>query len=507
MFGGPIVPDRVWFFATHTSQKADTVAGGIFHETPESLADPLEWGVQLDTSRPAIDATTIREQSVNFTIQASQRDKFKLYWTNSSTDQPYLLQGRTLASIYVSPASAIGGDIRTNAYQATWTRPHTNRLLFEAGVSMLPVRYRLHPTETANLDVPGVLFVPGPVDTRNMARWLSGATDRNSPKQTNMLRASVSYVTGSHNMKFGMTGFWPGENAINSNHNDWYAITVVGGRPVQATFYTPAWQINRARNTGLHAQEQWTLDRLTINAGVRYDYEESSYPDQTTWAYLDPLAGPGIQGSGPINTWLRDDLFIAGEKANDWHDLQPRVGLAYDLRGDGRTAIKFGAHRYGKRNSTDIANLLNPGLNNRSQTRTWLDGALGCTPTDGPGPNNGGLLGWDGSTCIPGDGLVQGNPLINEPNGELVSPNSVLAFGQPLITTFFDEDWRYGWGNRQANWEITASIQQQLVDGLSLDVGYFRRSWVNFYVEDDRNLGTGETSTNGSQRSLRVSGP
>ena len=307
-----------------------------------------------------------------------------------------------------------------------------------------------------------------------------------------MLRASVSYVTGSHNMKFGMTGFWPGENAINSNHNDWYAITVVGGRPVQATFYTPAWQINRARNTGLHAQEQWTLDRLTINAGVRYDYEESSYRIQTTWAYLDPLAGPGIQGSGPINTWLRDDLFIAGEKANDWHDLQPRVGLAYDLRGDGRTAIKFGAHRYGKRNSTDIANLLNPGLNNRSQTRTWLDGALGCTPTDGPGPNNGGLLGWDGSTCIPGDGLVQGNPLINEPNGELVSPNSVLAFGQPLITTFFDEDWRYGWGNRQANWEITASIQQQLVDGLSLDVGYFRRSWINFFVEDDRNLGAGD---------------
>ena len=484
--GGPIVRDRVWFFATHTSQKADTIAGGIFHETPESLQDPLEWGAQSNFNDPAIDATTIREQSVNFTIQASQRDKFKLYWTNSSTDQPYLLQGRTLASIYVSPAAAIGGVIRTNTYQATWTRPHTNRLLFEAGASMLPVLYQLHPTATANLDVPGALFVPGTTATRNMARWF-GATERNSPKHTHMARASVSYVTGSHNMKFGMTGLWLGENAINSSHHNWYGILASGGNPILATFYTPSWQINRARNMGIYVQEQWTLDRLTINAGVRYDYEESSYPDQTTPASLDALAGPGVRGSGAVNTWLRDDLFIAGDKANGWHDLQPRVGLAWDVRGDGRTAAKFGAHRYGKRNSTDIANLLNPGRNNRTQTRSWGDS--GCIPTDGPGPNNGGLMGWDGSTCIAGDGFVQGNPLINVPNGELRNANSVLAFGQPLITTFFDEDWRYGWGNRQANWEITASIQQQLVDGLSLDVGYFRRSWINFFVEDDRNLG------------------
>ena len=480
VIGGPLVRDRVWFFATHTSQKADTIAGGVFHETPESLANPLEWGISPDFNNPAIDATTIREQSVNFTIQATRRDKFKLYWTNSSTDQPHLLQGRTLASIAISPAAALGGEIRTNAYQATWTRPHTNRLLFEVGASMLPVRYYLHPTDTANLDVPGVVFVPGPWATRNMSGWFSGAQERNSPKHTNMLRGSVSYVTGSHNLKFGMTGLWLGENAINYNHGHWYHALAVGPSPVRATFRTPAWQINRARNMGIYAQEQWTLDRLTINAGVRYDYEESSYPDQST---------PGV------NTWLQgeQDLFIAGEKANGWHDLQPRVGLAWDVRGDGRTAVKVGAHRYGKRNSTDIANLLNPGLNNRAMNRTWLDGATGCI--DHPGLGNTGTPWqnelWPGD-CIPGDGFVQGNPLIHEPNGELISPNPVPFFGNPVATTFFDEAWRYGWGNRQSNWEITASIQQQLMPGLSLDVGYFRRSWINFFVEDDRNLGAGD---------------
>ena len=486
--GGPIVRDRVWFFATHTSQVADTFAGGVFYQTPEAVLDPNNWGRVEDINNPAIDATTLREQSINFTIQATQRDKFKLYWTNSSTDQPHLLQGRTLSSIAISPEASLGGDIRTNVYQATWTRPHTNRLLFEAGVSMLPVRYYLHDVPEANLNVPGGLLIPGPWATRNMSGWFSGAQERNSPKHTNMIRGSVSYVTGSHNLKFGMTGLWLGENAINANHHHWYRVLSIGnlGAFSSATFYTPAWQINRARNMGFYVQEQWTLDRLTINAGVRYDYEESSYPDQITWASQDPSAGAGVQGSGAINTWLRDDLFIAGEKANGWHDLQPRIGLAWDVRGDGRTAVKVGAHRYGKRNSTDIANLLNPGLNNRAMTRRWNDS--GCIPSDGPGPNNGGLMGWDGSTCIAGDGLVQGNPLINAPNGELTTANPVLAFGQPLVTTFFDEAWRYGWGNRQSNWEITASIQQELTAGLSLDVGYFRRSWINFYVEDDRML-------------------
>ena len=480
VFGGPIVRDRIWFFATHTSQKADTIAGGVFYQTPEAVADPTNWGRVEDLDNPAIDATTIREQSVNFTIQGTPRDKFKLYWTNSSTDQPHLLQGRTLASIAISPEASLGGDIRTNTYQATWTRPHTNRLLFEAGVSMLPVRYYLHDVPEANLNVPGVVYVPGTWATRNMSGWFSGAQERNSPKHTNMIRGSVSYVTGSHNLKFGMTSLWLGENAINYNHDYWYHALVVGGRPVRATFRTPAWQINRARNMGIYAQEQWTLDRLTINAGLRYDYEESSYPDQAT---------PGM------NTWLQgeNDLFIAGEKANGWHDLQPRVGVAWDVRGDGRTAVKFGAHRYGKRNSTDIANLLNPGLNNRAMNRTWLDGVTGCIPHAGLGSTGTAWQNelWPGQ-CIAGDGLVQGNPLINEPNGELLSPNPTPFFGNPIPTTFFDEAWRYGWGNRQSNWEITASLQQELLPGLSLDVGFFRRSWINFYVEDDRNLSAGD---------------
>jgi len=83
------------------------------------------------------------------------------------------------------------------------------------------------------------------------------------------------------------------------------------------------------RVIGIYAQDQWTMDRLTVNAGLRFDYFRGGYPDhtlpQTTW-------GPGA--------------FFEGQDVAIWKDLNPRLGLVYDLRGDGRTALKVTASRY-----------------------------------------------------------------------------------------------------------------------------------------------------------------
>ena len=54
-------------------------------------------------------------------------------------------------------------------------------------------------------------------------------------------------------------------------------------------------------------------------------------------------------------------------------EVDPRLGFAYDLRGDGRTALKVSASRYGQGDATDWAEELNPALSNRTQTRSWND--------------------------------------------------------------------------------------------------------------------------------------
>ena len=452
--GGPIVEDRIWFFATHSSRVADLVASGLFH-----AQDPSAFVYAPDFSRPGVDQATAREQSINFTIQATQKDKFKAYWSNSSTDRPRYLQGRALGALFVTPEAAVNNQVRTNVYQLNWVRPHTNRLLFEAGVSHLPFGYDLPHAEDAFLGAPGVMEVAPLRVSRNSSSWLSGTDVYISPKNVNYYRGSMSYVTGSHNLKVGVN-FNQQRTSTSGESEFWTRLMTIRGNPFRAVFYAGLGQIDTASSLGIYAQEQWTLDRLTINAGVRFDRIRTGYPDLVR----------------PSNQWVNEPFFIDGQDVADWKDFQPRLGLAYDLRGDGKTALKFSASRYGSRDSTDWSQSVNPAGSNRTSNRTWLDGAVCLDP----------------AVCIPGDGLVQGDASNPAPNGELIGPNTNLAWGLPRITTFHDPNWAFGWGSRESNWEYSGGIQQELVSGMSLDVAYFRRVWVARSVVDDRALSSGD---------------
>ena len=440
LIGGPIVRDRLWFFLGHTTQRADLQAANTFLNP-----DPSAFVYVPDLGRPSIDAAIAHDQTIHLTWQATSRDKIKGFWSNSSYEKPRTLQGNTLGALFIAPEAAIQQGVWVNTYQATWTRPQTNRLLFEAGVSHTPVKLSLLPTTDAVPTIPGILEVTSLNAFRNMSSWFSGITERNSPKTSQFVRGSMSYVTGSHNLKVGMTMLWIDSTTLNNSDADWTTILTLNNLPLFARFWTPGTAKSELKpSLGIYAQDQWTIDRLTVNAGVRFDYFRSGYPDQ--------LLAP--------STWQAEAQFVPAMTAVAWRDFQPRLGVAYDLRGDGRTALKASASRYGHRSASDWAEGLNPGLNNRQQSRFWVD--------------------------LNGDRIIQGDPLNSAPNGELFTGNPNPAFGQPIITTFYDQDWAFGWGNRFSNWELSASVQQELRPGVSLDVGYFRRNYGNFSVENNR---------------------
>ena len=442
--GGPLIEDKLWFFLAHTTQRANVQAAGTFH-----AMDPSAFVFEPDLSRPAIDDTLVKEQSLNLTYQATSKDKLKVLWSNSSTTRPHYIQGNTLLSVFLTPEAALKQAIRTNAYQATWVRPQTNRLLFEAGVSHQPVSFRMGYTENANPDIPGILNLPDLVGHRN-GGGVFGWTHRHRFYAQNAVRASMSYVTGSHNLKFGFTSGHLHETVDNYS-NTWTDYMTLNGNPLFASFRVPTnTNVSVSPNLGIYAQEQWTLDRLTVNAGVRLDYFKAGYNDQVR----------------PVAVWNPVQFNVPGATAVSWKDLQPRLGVAYDLRGDGRTALKASFGRYGERTATDFAQELNPISNNIRQRRLWFD------------PN--------------GDGIVQGDPFNFAPNGELANANTNLAWGQPIVTDFFDPNWAFGWGNRPGNWEMSASIQQELLPRLSVDFGYFRRAFYNHSVEDNRAVGPGD---------------
>ena len=451
--GGPIVRDKLWFFVGHTSQRANVTAAQTFVNS-----DSTSFVYVPDLDRPSIDINDVHDQSLHLTWQATTKDKVKLLWSNNESIKPFSLQGSTLAPLFVSPEAALNTHSKVNIYQATWTRPHTNRLLFEAGVSLLYDGTNFDEAEGSIPTIPGVLDVPDLVAFRNQSSWFAGTTSRFHPGRTRAFKGSMSYVTGSHNVKVGITGAYNWANIAVFNENNWTSLLTFQGFPIRANYRTPNGStVSAWPRIGIYAQDQWTVDRVTVNAGVRFDYFRSGYPDQIIEA----------------STWQPVAQFVEGTTAVIWKDLQPRLGVAYDLFGDGRTALKASASRYGDRAIIDEARDLFPGLNNTLQFRSWNDGITGCIAP---------------VACIVGDGLPQGDPFNPNPNGELLTGTNNPAFGTPVINTFYDDEWAFGWGNRKTNWEFSGSVQHELMSGVSLDVGYFRRSFSNFSVQDNRAL-------------------
>ena len=458
--GGPIVRDKLWFFGSYTHQVADSFVA--FYEDVDPNA--LVFTPNLD--RQAYDDQNVDDAAVRLTWQATSNDKINFYFDHNFNCHCHFLIGTAL-SVNVQPSASVNLRGDTQTYQATWTSTLSNRLLFELGFSAVPQTEYFDSQSEVDLSLPGVLEVGSGLSAhRGMAAWYPpGRKNWMIYDDNTSLRASLSYVTGSHSTKFGTTLQWGTSARSQDGSSAQSQVFTYYGNPFRAVFNVfpvtaeknkdGAWDTNQMRSYGFYAQDQWTIDRLTLNYGVRLDWFKGLYPDHDL----------------PATTWFPGASF-SGQTVADWKDLNPRLGAVYDLRGDGRTALKVTASRYIDGFGTVLAGGINPALQNDRAFYTWIDNM--CLQTAGP------------VDCVAGDGIAQGDPRLGFPNGELLSMTSNVNFGTPVITEIFDPNWAFGMGQRFANWEFSGGIQHELTDGMSLNVSYFNRRFDNFSVINNR---------------------
>jgi hypothetical protein len=434
-FGGPIKRDKVWFYVSHTQHKTETSVGALFYEQ-----DPAAFVYSPDLSRQAIDNQYAKDNAIRLTWQATSRNKFGFFFENSPTDFDYNGIGSPVGRPQrTMPSAAAFGNMDENIYQLTYSSPITNRVLVEAGASKMIDRWQPRPTREAVLTLPQVFDLATNTIHRNQAAGRGHFVGHNWTT-----RGSVSYATGTHAVKIGFTtqyGWLRGVSVSTANNMQ---LRSINSQPAQVQYYgNPAPTQNHVGpNLGIYAQDQWRIERVTVNGGVRFDYFRNSYPDH----FISPTQ------------WVPVVRDFPGRTAVIWKDLQPRLGVVYDPAGDGKTAVKASLGRYGRKAGVQFASAINPASSNNTVIRTWTD--------------------------LNGDRLPQGDPTNHEPNGELgLSTNR--AFGRPVITTFYDPEWAFGWGKRFSNWEFSTSVDRELAPSVAATIGYFRRAYVNFSTVDN----------------------
>ena len=226
------------------------------------------------------------------------------------------------------------------------------------------------------------------------------------------------------------------------------SFTTSQGVPIGITVFThPQYKRSDYYNSAIYAQDQWTFDRVTLNLGVRADFFRGFTPEQDSPA----------------------SLFVEGFHVDElrgtpsWNNISPRLGVSWDITGDGKTAFKAQAGQYMAGMGTGLPLSINPSNSISTENfRTWTDN---------------------------GDGFPDGDATIPEANGEL-GPGSNPSFGTPVIVSFFDDDMLTT--NRPYTWQMSAGIDREVRDNVRVSVTYFRTSHFNQTVVDNETVGPGD---------------
>jgi hypothetical protein len=441
--GGPIIKDRLWFYATERYQTNSTYLTGDYFDT-NPLPTPGNL-TRVATTEEAYNPQYLWDNTGRVTAAVTPKLRVNGLAIVQRKWWPYY--SITAAT---SPEAAVQITWPGRIYQGSATYAATSRLLFEGGFNWQDSSDFWAPEPFAN-NVGGNAVRVVEQGTTGIAPITFGPMSptlaSDNPMHMKDYRGTMNYVTGTHNFKLGMDlqqGF---------RQNEWLGLTT----PIQ--YRTLGYQLNQVSifaspgvyrsnldyDAGIFAQDRWTTRRLTITGAVRLDLQKESY-DPTTIGPTQYTPNRAIQT-------------IPGANVVNWKDINPRFGAAYDLFGNGKTALKASAARGVAGETIATAALLNPGSAFATST------AINVNDSN---HNN-----------IPDCNLL--NPQANGECGPWLTP----TFGSAIPLTKQDPATLNGWDVRPWNWEFSAGVQQEITPRLSASITFYRRVNGGFLVTDN----------------------
>ena len=346
--GGPLVRDRVWWFGTYR-QQFNAVAQPNFNF--DSTFDTKLWN--------AVGKVT---------YQANQKNKFIGYYQWGQKVQPNRLPFGTYT--YNSPDPTFRQDSGSWVWKGEWNGTLSDKMYVEARFGDFGYYF---PT-LANSDENYFFRDSGTLEINGAHRkW---QLDRDRKQVTGAATYFLDTNAGSHTFKFGGEYLqeigWEGfQQGVGGNIEHVYN----NGRSNQVIFRIPtasdAGKLGLGKSGALTSasaidvqsfflNDTFNRGRFTANAGVRYDRYVAFLPEQQQ---LAATVGPV---SVPAKTFAQRDMFT-------WTGFAPRIGVVFDLSGDGRTVLKGNYGYYLHNPGVGVASEANPNTAGKQGTFQWND--------------------------------------------------------------------------------------------------------------------------------------
>ncbi|MBV9183322.1 MAG: TonB-dependent receptor, partial [Acidobacteria bacterium] len=346
----------------HTINDKFQLMGHYLHDAVSQTYFPPLWG---NSTYPTV-GTAMLNPSWSSTIKLTQT-----YSPSLLNETSFLFSGNT---IHLTPVAGAGSSF---VQPSGWTATS----LFPTGFNRL--------TRMPEIDLRG---------TPLNITWSSSYFPWKNSYFGYETRDDLSWTRARHQFKFGLSWLHAVKNqelqantqgtatfSNNSFSHDGYLNFLLGDADSwqQLQFLAGKHWVNN--NYGLYANDNWHVtDRLTLNLGLRYDGLPHAFERYNQFANFVPSqynfgAGYPLNSNGTINpafltTFQGQQFYLngvreagvngfpRGDVRNDYNTIEPRVGFAYNLFGDGKTVLRAGAGVFYERvQGNDVYNAaLNP---------------------------------------------------------------------------------------------------------------------------------------------------
>ncbi len=430
--GGPLVRGKLFYFASGNYQATHVGVVGFPVVVPYSFVPtPLAGTSDKDT-------TDILAGEGKITYQLNGGNRFEGYLSRQRYDKP----NRGASSLNTQESNSKELDTFFIS-QLAYNRVMSDRMFLDSKISYNNTHFPLYQK----------------TDMQPLADSTTGVQYRNRTNTAVMFRRRVQVVSnvhyylpqflgGRHEFKGGFdNGFTP--DSVDTRRADDVNLTVLSSgipivaRPNTVTVFNSPLHVERAvMSTAVYGQDAYSIGRLTVFGGLRWERVEGYLPAQATPSsryFPDGLVFRGVSINNVVQDYTVRKSFPAVHENPLWHNFAPRISATFDVTGKGKTALKAAWGSYLDQINTGTPPNPNANIN---QVYAWND-------VNGDFLFQPGNAAWDGLRYVGGE------------FGALQQTNN-------LAVAVFDKTLR-----RPRREESTISVDHELLPNILMSVGYF----------------------------------